>query len=236
MKPLVTLLVAVGVYFGILSSAQAQEGAKAIFYSGEGASLMAKRPDGQPQGQPRERTRTRVYLGLKYWIELVGQGGRRAEVTPEHAFQSGDRIKLRLETNRDGYLYLLNMGSTGRYHLLFPNPRLAGGSNLVKARTVYEIPHGAHITFDDNPGEERLLVLLSAHPMADPTLRFDPRTMALPNGEGLRTVSTIHQKGAKDLTLEVDTGGPEPRAYAVAPLASAGEEGLLAVEITLQHR
>jgi hypothetical protein len=232
MKPLATAILAAGMVFGLSQTGLAQQGAKAMFYDGEGASFMAERPQVQPKGKQGAQPS----LGLKYWIELVDAGGQRVEVTTDHLFRSGDRIKMHLETNRDGYLYLLNVGSTGRYHLLFPQPQLAEGSNFVKARTVYEIPAGAHITFDDHPGEERLVALLSPHPMTDPALRFDPRTMEVSEDDGRRIVKTAQQKGAKDLTLEVDTAAPAPGAYAVASLASLGDKGLLSVEIKLRHR
>jgi hypothetical protein len=232
MKPLVTVILAAGILLGLSKTGPAQQGAKAMFYDGEGASVMAERPQVQPKGKQG----TQPSLGLKYWIELVDTDGRRVEVTTDHMFRSGDRIKMRLETNRDGYLYLLNVGSTGRFHLLFPQPKLAEGSNFVRARTVYEIPNGAHITFDDHPGEERLLALLSPQPMTDPALRFDPRTMEVLEDDGRRMVRTAQQKGVKDLTLEVDAAAPAPGAYAVASLASLGDKGLLRVEIKLRHR
>ena len=232
MKPLATAILAAAMVFGLSQPGLAQQGAKALFYNDDGATVMAEQPQMHPKGRPGAQP----CLGLKYWIELVDPDGQRVEVTTDHMFRSGDRIKMRLETNRDGYLYLFTVGSTGRYRLLFPQPQQTGGSTLVKARTVYEIPNGAHIKFDDHPGEERLLALLSPQPMTDPALRVDPRTLEELDEDGRRADSTAQQKGAKDLILEVDATAQAPGAYAVASLASLGDKGLLSVEIKLRHR
>jgi uncharacterized protein DUF4384 len=239
MKALAIVLVAAAVLVGLSATGFSQEGAKAIFYS-DGATVMAKpAPSSAPTRPPQKvaeapPTRER-YLGIKYWIELVKPDGSRVEVAPDRVFQSGDRIKVRVETNRNGYLYLLSVGSTGRYQLLFPHPKLADGSNLVKARTVYDVPHGALIRFDDNAGEELLLIVLSPNPMGEPLPSADPRTRALPAQEGQRLVKTAQLQGAKDLTLEVDTGS-EPAGYAVAPLAALTDQIKIVVELKLRHR
>ncbi len=253
MKSYAIVIATAGLLVGWSSAAYSQGGAKALFYTEEGATTMPKPPpqrqatatpkvqrDPRTAATPAERTpetpKKESYLGIKYAIELVGKDGTRVEVTPDRVFQSGDRIKVRVETNRDGYLYLLNVGSTGRYHLLFPHPKLSEGSNFVKARAVYDIPYGAFIRFDDNPGEESLLVMLSPYPMTEPAPSADPRTRVVPPQEGQRIVRTAQARGAKDLTLEVDTAGTEPAAYAVAPLSSLGEQGMLVLEIKLRHR
>jgi hypothetical protein len=254
-KVLTALAAAVGIFPGVAASGLAQEGAKALFYSGEGTAVRASEParpgpggrtgaepaaaprPGPSAGAPAAGTAARGgYFGIKYWVELVGRDGTRVEVTPDRVFRSGDRIRLRVETNRDGYLYLLNAGSTGRYHLLFPHPKLAGGSNLVKAGAVYDIPHGAFIRFDDNPGEEVLFIVLSPRPMTDMPVRADDMTRHVPDEDGRQLVQRARLQGAKDLVLEVDASPAEPRSYAVAPLSSLGEQGLLVLEVKLRHQ
>ena len=223
---------------GSVASGACADGAKALFYTPEGSSVMPKTSAPAEAGRaPRNGATAQTgerFLGIKYSIELVKPDGSRYDVVPEYIFQSGDRIKIRVETNRDGYLYLVNVGSTGRYHLLFPHPRLAGGSNAVKARTVYDIPYGAYIRFDANPGDETLLIVLSPGPMSGlPTP--DVRTRTLTEAEGQRLVKTAQLRGAKDLTLEIDSG-PEPAGYAVAPLSTLGEQVSIVLEIKLRHR
>jgi hypothetical protein len=232
----------------VAGMAVGQEGAKALFYSGDGTTVAPKpsaaKPDSRAAaakpklvGVPPVATAGRpVYIGLKYWLELIDTTGQRREVTPDRVFRSGERIKLRIEPNHDGYLYLVNIGSTGRYHLLFPDPRIGDGGNAVRARTIYDVPYGAFIRFDDNPGEETLLVVLSPTPLSDVDLRADTRTRALPSADGQHLLQAAQLRGAKDLTLETDPQDTQPRAYAVAPLASLGDRGILSLEIKLRHR
>ena len=43
-------------------------------------------------------------MGISYWIELLDVNGNLSRVSPKRTFQSGDRIKLNIESNRNGYL------------------------------------------------------------------------------------------------------------------------------------
>ncbi len=45
---------------------------------------------------------------------------------PEHVFDSGDVVRFRLTSGFDGYLYVIDLGSSGGYTVLFP---AAGGSS-----------------------------------------------------------------------------------------------------------
>lgn len=244
----------VGALPGVGAANEIEEGAKSLFYAdqdttvrprqskGEAprvtkppkpATQVAKRPGQESQPvqlkAPREQ-----HVGIKYSIQLIEQDGKRTEVPPERVFRSGERLKLLVESNTDGYLYLLNVGSTGRHHLLFPHPRLAAGSNFVAAGTVYELPHGAVIRFDSNPGEE-LLVAMFALTELQPPPDADPASRAVTPTEARRIVTAADTRGAKDLVLESDTAGAEPAVYAVARRSSVEQTGMLAVRIRLRH-
>lgn len=180
-----TAAVLAGALVGLGAPAHAQSGAKALFYSPSGATVepSAAGP-GQLPGQAAPpgstlatgmpttpgvggmaSTRgTQEYMGVTYWVELIEANGQRRRVTTDHVFRNGDRIKLHVMSNRDGYLSLINIGSTGRSHMLFPNPAQGGGSNnFVKAFSDYEAPTG-YLRFDNNPGEEILMLVLSSKP------------------------------------------------------------------------
>ena len=171
-------------------------------------------------------------MGLSYWIEVVGADGQKRRVTADRVFRSGDRIRLRVISNRDGYLSLLNVGSTGKSTLLFPHPAIGGGQSLVKANTSYEVPPGAMIRFDDNPGVETLFVMLSTKPLDD---TFVPGTRSFTQEETQQVTAMARHRGAKDLVVEVDTVSAQPASYAVAPLSSMQGGQMIAIEIRLRH-
>lgn len=73
-----------------------------------------------------------------------------AEFTPERvefetAFAPGDRVRLSIESPRDGFLYVINReqytdGTFSDPYLIFPTLRNRGGDNAVKAGKLIELP------------------------------------------------------------------------------------------------
>jgi len=117
------LLIAVLLAAFLIGPAVAQQpsGAKAIFYSGEGPTVMPNTPavsatpsapSAAPAPAPRPsnnasqqaKAKKSPYVGISYWIDLTQRGGEAKRVATTHAFKSGDRIKISLQSNKDGYL------------------------------------------------------------------------------------------------------------------------------------
>ena len=117
--------------------------AKQIFYNeGKGAGATAN-------------------AGLRYrLIQQVADGGE-SDVDPTRTFKSGDRIRFAFESNIDGYLYVVQQGSSGNWTVLFPNPDINGGRNQIKKFEEYNVPDEAWFSFDDKPGTEQVFVFLS---------------------------------------------------------------------------
>lgn len=96
--------------------------------------------------------------GTKVTIEL-NRKGKLSFVKPNYKFRSGDKIRLRLQTNFEGYISLLNVGSTGEVQFLYP---YQGADNRVYPSRDIQIPSSeAWIVFDDKPGTENLTVVMS---------------------------------------------------------------------------
>jgi len=105
-------------------------------------------------------------LGLRYSI-LKREDSGSVEVDPDTVFHSGDRIRLRVDVNTTGYLYIVNRGSSGNWKPLFPSPEIAEGNNRVEKGKQYEIPSGYVFTFDDQPGQEKLFIVFSHQTVSD---------------------------------------------------------------------
>lgn len=212
-----------------------EKGAKAIFQSGEGPTVMASSSSDTIE-KTKKKTNSTVpmvqkYMGVSYWIELLDSRGQMDRVTTARTFRSGDRIKLNIETNQSGYLYVINIGSTGRSHVLFPHSGV--NSNLVTAWTPYQIPYGTYMRFDENPGEELLLVMLSPKPIGD-TPSGTPVQGPLNNQETQYYTQVAQAKGAKDIVLETESTGIKPASYVVAPMSSL-QTGMITLKIKLRH-
>jgi hypothetical protein len=105
-------------------------------------------------------------LALRYSLLKV-TGNSDAEVDPTSVFRSGDRIRLSVRANSPGYLYIVNQGSSKRWNVMFPSPDIDHGNNRIEANHDYLIPSTDRFYFDENPGAERLVIVLTRQPEAD---------------------------------------------------------------------
>ncbi len=158
-------------------------------------------------------------MGLNYWLDLDGVGS----VTSDHVFRTGDRIRLRVRSNVDGYLSLWSLDSSGRGTLLFPKPGSGEESNKVQADTEYVTP--GEIRFAPPVEEERLLVF------------FSRSSADIPSPTGGQTDSTAIAKvlgptGSKALIFESE----KKVASEVGDYIVNKNGGPIATEIRLRHK
>ena len=102
------------------------------------------------QGINNNSTERRV--GVKYRITLRTPDCDIREVDSSYTFHSGDKVRLQVESNVDGYLYVLQKGSTGKDKVLFPDAKINAGDNKIARGILYSIPANQWYAFDNNPG------------------------------------------------------------------------------------
>lgn len=81
-------------------------------------------------------------------------------------YKVGDTITMRFETNRDAYLTLVNVGTSGKITILFPN-RFSGGHE-IKGKQVYTIPapdDSYELAVSGPPGVELIYALVTSKPV-----------------------------------------------------------------------
>ncbi len=79
---------------------------------------------------------------LNHRIDLVlekKQGQTAQVMDPTHVFGEGDLIRFRLRSGINGFLYVMNHGSSGNYVQLFPRTG-ESGERAVKTGREYFIP------------------------------------------------------------------------------------------------
>jgi len=188
-------------------------------------------------------------LGLRYTI-LKRTGNEQVEADAEATFHAGDRIRLAVEANDDGYLYVVSRGSSGTWKLLFPSPEIKDGDNRVQKRVRYEIPSGYTFTFDEQAGEEKLFIVLSRQPEPDlegliyslgqggQPAAEKPKVLMASAAFGDEVISKLRTAYARDLIVEkVDdeqTPKKEKAVYAVNPTGSA--DSRVVADVTLKHK
>ncbi len=224
--------------------APAHKGAKALFLdptSGSGVATVA--PAGSTARRavtrkPAEPAPTVVNAGLMYYIERQGPDGRVDRVNPSTVFHSGDKIRLQLKSNVEGRLVIAQRNADGTSSVLFPDSRANGGDNRIKANEFAVLPSwGSWFKFDENAGEERLLVMLTPG-----TGNSQPQTMPAdlirPWDEKRTKEATLMaqaQRGSKALVIEVDQS-KDAATYVVQPVGRTVSQGIITTEIVLTHR
>ena len=205
----------------------AQTGAKALFHSGEGTTI-ATQPKTTASGVPAQ------YMGIAYWIERRARDGTVAKTSTTREFRSGERVRLQIKSNKPGYLYVLNIGSTGSSQVLFP---LGGEENMVAANETYSVPGNGFMRFDDNPGVETLLVMVSSRPLSGFAPQFASKQERLDVAATQQVQQLADTRGAKDLVIEDDFRSPRNSAahYAVAPLRSLENGKVITITVKLKH-
>jgi hypothetical protein len=154
--------------------AQTGTGAKELFWGPDGPILVQlgdRNPD-NPSGlgdrsgtkPPKGVRRGSTNAGLQVWVNLVDSMGNARRVSPaSYVFRSGDKIEIEFKTNTAGYLYVVNLGTSGVTRPLFPHS--ANQDNFVDAWTDARLPQ--RIVFDSTPGVEQIAVVLSRVPRRD---------------------------------------------------------------------
>jgi hypothetical protein len=109
-------------------------------------------------------------IGLGYTLYMRDANGNAMRVDPSREFRAGDRIRLSLETNTDGYLYIFHTENNGEPQMLYPDVRLEKGGNRIEAHVPYEIPWNEPgvenwFKFDANPANERLYIVVTRQPL-----------------------------------------------------------------------
>jgi len=145
--------------------------------------------------------------GLEVTVYLQQKNGTLVPVDPQQEFHQGERVKIRIEGNFRGELYLINHAASGK-RLVFPEKtELNSTQNDATART-YEF------VFDETAGFETLQVIATQKPLPfleaalkqkDGKLTKSQATAAArywdkqtPKQAGIAIISTSKTKGPKD--------------------------------------
>jgi hypothetical protein len=111
-------------------------------------------------------------IALGYTLFMRAPTGEAVRVSNAREFKSGDAVRLLIETNTDGYLYIFNAENDGDALMIFPNAKLQRGANFVRAHVPYEIPSSAEadenlrwLSFDDRPATERVYFIVARKPL-----------------------------------------------------------------------
>jgi hypothetical protein len=111
-------------------------------------------------------------MGLGLTMFLRDANGLAVRTDPTREFHKGDHIRLLLETNTDGYLYIFNTTDGGKPVMIYPDPELDEAGNYIQAHVPFEIPSSVAaeerlrwLTFDAHAGMEKLYFVFTREPL-----------------------------------------------------------------------
>ncbi len=209
------------------------DGAKRLYYApapGFGEAVPAGF-DGIP---PAAVSAGAVNAGIRYRVLRRALNGDAVEVAPDTTFASGDRIRFVFEPNVDGFLYVVQRGSTGCWSMLLPHPLIDGGQNAVAGFAEVTIPPAGWFRFDDNPGTEEVFVYLSKEPVD--TLPGGARPVVTAQTVEQPTVIELaNSVRSRDLVFESEDA-PAGAGQAAYVVNQDGAGGPVAWTVELHHR
>ena len=139
-------------------------------------SKTDKTPKPKPSPSPSSQAPTPVNarrLGLGVTLFMRDSNGLAVRVDPDHVFQKGDRVRVVLETNTDGYLYIFNTTDDGPATMIYPDSQLDDAGNYLQSHVPFEIPSTASaderlrwFAFDQVAGTEHLFFVFTREPLS----------------------------------------------------------------------
>jgi hypothetical protein len=188
-------------------------------------------------------------LGLRYSILKRSADGSYVEADPATVFTADDALRLTVEVNETGYLYILKQDPTGQWTSLFPivgpGTKTDSPAAKVEARTRYLIPAAGELRLEGAPGPTPLFIVVAHEPL--PEFRsLVPRRKSEVDGGG-KSAAPLDalanraraETGSRRLLVEkvepTQPGAPNEQAvYVVNP--SSDPASRLVVEIPLTVR
>jgi hypothetical protein len=106
---------------------------------------------------------------LRISLQMRQVDGKLQAIASDHVFKTGDMVQFRVESEFDGYLYVVDQGSSGRFTTVFPTAQ-AGADNRVRQGQSFSIPAEDESWYEISgpAGFDVLYFLLSPGPLGTP--------------------------------------------------------------------
>jgi len=164
-----------------------------------------------------------VPISVRYTVLRRDAEGKFVGVDPASAvFHSGDRVRLRVQVNRKAFVTVLQRGSSGMWSVLYPKD--GSPAEQLDSFETFDIPAlPGTFAFDDRPGEEHLVLVVSREPVP-----------------GRSVVDQMNSTGkARELLVQTVEQDERPGFEGTAVYVSdtkPAEDAPLLIHLKLQHR
>lgn len=235
MRRLILLSAGMIVSFSLFAQQEPPKGAKVLFLDTQsGRMTMPKVSRSSPKPSSNSLDVPAI-TGLMYYLELVTPSGELVRVNSNRTFRSGEKFRLHVSSNIDGWLTILQSQDGGRFEKLFPTSSLPGSASNIRKGVDTVLPAaGGWFKFDERPGEIRLLMMLTAEEGASSMQVASGRNEVV---ESMLAAERL-QRGSKALLIETSDSPKE--GFEVRVVNSTEDRkippGQIVVELKLEHR
>jgi Domain of unknown function (DUF4384) len=190
----------------------------------------------KPKAKPRARPPRPIGLGLTLFQRGPRDAARR--VSTSHEFRTGDAVRLMVESNINGYLYIFHIENDGPAKMIFPDARLTGGNNLVQAHVLREVPSSREedpefrwFHFNQAVAIERFYIFVTRERLPEILIEEQLAAFCRDNPEGCPWRPSTTQW--KQLLAQVDTAAHESQSREFGQAQSAMERDFLRRDVGL---
>jgi hypothetical protein len=179
-----------------------------------------------------------LHAGLAFWTESLRCGEATSHRTTLFRYSTGDCAKFFFMPNTSGYLYVVNIDSSGKEDFLYP---LRGESNSLEPGRLASF----EVRFVGAPGIESVFVLFSKFRIDDaPRLAsvLKARKNSKDDGEHGYSVllsdgrgSISRSKGLQRTSETVSSAQPDASRYLAVPMTELKSHPILVLGIDLIH-
>ena len=102
--------------------------------------VQVKKP-GHRTRPGRPRRERKPYLAVRLRLLILGEDGKENPTSPETVFHPGDRLRLAVKANQDGYLYIIYRAAPDQDgERLYPDSRVDYGQNFFRKNQEVTVP------------------------------------------------------------------------------------------------
>jgi len=201
-------------------------------------TLQAQAPERQAGGKAREDTKALFPLAratkpqdltskveplsIRYTVMRRQPDGNYLGVDPTTIFHTGDQVRLAIEPDDSGYLYVLSRDAAGHSKMVFPSGDSTEAAYVEKT-VRYLVPSTGAFIFDE-PGDQRVAFLFAREPLTEFRSLLesaDPAEKKAQPDVGAGVAGKETERGtAKDTNL----------------LTQSNSSSFVRIEITLKHQ
>ena len=157
------------------------------------------------------------YMKLQWRVLKVRDDGTAEETNPTAVFHAGDRLRLAVKTNQNGFLYIIHQSDPNQPgQLIFPDSRVNNGRNDVSRGAEFILPSNCPtgmapsdcaLIVTPPAGQEVFTLIFSRSLITDL-----PNTPAIAGGGGIPPAVLIRLRSQSGQVLR---RGPGPTPYSM---------------------